>query len=88
MLIIGRVSQVGLLFVGFLFRNKSSVESLSRLVIHPHQGSIYSACFSQDGTKIASSGASKTLKVSKQACFFECTCVFLCVCVITIMKAK
>uniref|UniRef100_A0A8C3A8M0 Apoptotic peptidase activating factor 1 n=1 Tax=Cyclopterus lumpus TaxID=8103 RepID=A0A8C3A8M0_CYCLU len=49
----------------FEWLNKSSVESLSRLVIHPHQGSIYSACFSQDGAKIASSGASKTLKVFK-----------------------
>ncbi|XP_019128716.2 apoptotic protease-activating factor 1 isoform X2 [Larimichthys crocea] len=49
----------------FDWLNKSSVESLSRLVIHPHQGSIYSACFSHDGTKIASSGASKTLKVFK-----------------------
>ncbi|XP_038150125.1 apoptotic protease-activating factor 1 isoform X2 [Cyprinodon tularosa] len=45
--------------------NKSSVENLSRLVIHPHLGSIYSACFSHDGTKIASCGASKTLKVFK-----------------------
>uniref|UniRef100_A0A8C4ITW3 Apoptotic protease-activating factor 1 n=1 Tax=Dicentrarchus labrax TaxID=13489 RepID=A0A8C4ITW3_DICLA len=49
----------------FDWLNKNSVESLSRLVIHPHQGSIYSACFSHDGTKIASSGASKTLKVFK-----------------------
>ncbi|XP_070709625.1 apoptotic protease-activating factor 1 [Pempheris klunzingeri] len=47
----------------FDWLNKSSVESLSRLVIHPHQGSIYSACFSHDGAKIASCGASKTLKV-------------------------
>uniref|UniRef100_A0AAQ5Y8I2 Apoptotic protease-activating factor 1 n=1 Tax=Amphiprion ocellaris TaxID=80972 RepID=A0AAQ5Y8I2_AMPOC len=46
-------------------KNKSGVENLSRLVIHPHQGSIYSACFSHDGTKIASCGASKTLKVFK-----------------------
>ncbi|XP_075327788.1 apoptotic protease-activating factor 1 isoform X2 [Odontesthes bonariensis] len=45
--------------------NKSGVDSLSRLVIHPHQGSIYSACFSHDGTKIASCGASKTLKMFK-----------------------
>ncbi|XP_041833714.1 apoptotic protease-activating factor 1 isoform X2 [Melanotaenia boesemani] len=45
--------------------NESSVESLSRLVIHPHQGSVYSACFSHDGTKIASCGGSKTLKVFK-----------------------
>lgn len=50
--------------VVYLFRNKNLVESLSRLVIHPHQGSIYSACFSHDGTKIASCGACKTLKVS------------------------
>lgn len=45
--------------------NKNCVENLSRLVIHPHQGCIYSACFSHDGTKIASCGASKTLKVFK-----------------------
>ncbi|XP_045927934.1 apoptotic protease-activating factor 1 isoform X2 [Micropterus dolomieu] len=49
----------------FDWLNKSSVESLSRLVIHPHQGSIYSACFSHDGAKIATSGASKTVKVFK-----------------------
>ncbi|XP_031714792.1 apoptotic protease-activating factor 1 [Anarrhichthys ocellatus] len=49
----------------FEWLNKSSVESLSRLVIHPHQGSISSACFSQDGAKIASCGACKTLKVFK-----------------------
>lgn len=56
-------SRRGKLYFDWL--NKSSVESLSRLVIHPHQGSIYSACFSHDGTKIASAGASKTLKVFK-----------------------
>ncbi|XP_074554681.1 apoptotic protease-activating factor 1 isoform X2 [Halichoeres trimaculatus] len=49
----------------FDWLNKDSVESLSLLVIHPHQGSIYSACFSHDGAKIASCGASKTLKVFK-----------------------
>lgn len=49
----------------FDWLNKSSVESLSRLVLHPHQGSIYSACFSHDGARIASCGASKTLKVFK-----------------------
>uniref|UniRef100_A0A673B0B3 Apoptotic protease-activating factor 1 n=1 Tax=Sphaeramia orbicularis TaxID=375764 RepID=A0A673B0B3_9TELE len=53
----------GKLYIDWL--NKSSVESLSLLVIHPHQGSIYSACFSHDGTKIASCGASKMLKVFK-----------------------
>ncbi|RVE56651.1 hypothetical protein OJAV_G00223590 [Oryzias javanicus] len=42
--------------------NETSVESLSRLVIHPHQGSLY-ACLSNDGTKIASCGATKNLKV-------------------------
>uniref|UniRef100_UPI0037E716A8 apoptotic protease-activating factor 1 n=1 Tax=Semicossyphus pulcher TaxID=241346 RepID=UPI0037E716A8 len=45
--------------------NEGSVEGLSRLVLQPHQGSIYSACFSHDGAKIASCGASKTLKVFK-----------------------
>ncbi|XP_056878043.1 apoptotic protease-activating factor 1 [Takifugu flavidus] len=49
----------------FDWLNKNSMESLSLLVIHPHQGSVYSACFSHDGTKIASSGACKTLKVFK-----------------------
>lgn len=49
----------------FDWLNKSSVESLSLLVIHPHQGSLYSACFSHDGAKIASCGAGKTLKVFK-----------------------
>ncbi|XP_026218366.1 apoptotic protease-activating factor 1 [Anabas testudineus] len=47
----------------FDWLNKSSVESLSRLVIHPHQGAVYSACFSHDGTRIASCGTSKTVKV-------------------------
>ncbi|KAK7886125.1 hypothetical protein WMY93_025746 [Mugilogobius chulae] len=49
----------------FDWLNKKCVESLSLLVIHPHQGSLYSACFSHDGAKIASCGASKTLKVFK-----------------------
>ncbi|XP_076862902.1 apoptotic protease-activating factor 1 isoform X2 [Brachyhypopomus gauderio] len=47
--------------------NKSSLESLSRLVIHPQQNSVYHACFSRDGSKIASCGASSTLRV------FRCT---------------
>ncbi|KAM6895528.1 apoptotic protease-activating factor 1 [Xenentodon cancila] len=47
--------------------NKRSVENLSRLVIHPHQGSLYSACFSHDGTKIASCGGSKMVKVFKSS---------------------
>lgn len=45
--------------------NKNSMDSLSRLVMHPHQRSIYHACFSKDGSKIASCGASKTLRVFK-----------------------
>ncbi|KAJ8392364.1 hypothetical protein AAFF_G00077280 [Aldrovandia affinis] len=45
--------------------NKSRLESLSRLVVQPHQGSIYSACFSQDGLKIASCGSSSTVQVFK-----------------------
>ncbi|MCI4382137.1 hypothetical protein PGIGA_G00260270 [Pangasianodon gigas] len=45
--------------------NKSSLESLSRLVLHPHQNSVYYVCFSRDGKKIASCGASKTLRVFK-----------------------
>ncbi|KAG7249531.1 hypothetical protein CRUP_032498, partial [Coryphaenoides rupestris] len=35
------------------------------LVVQPHLGSIYSACFSHDGAKIAACGASKTLRVFK-----------------------
>ncbi|XP_030633054.1 apoptotic protease-activating factor 1 [Chanos chanos] len=45
--------------------NKSSLENLSALVVQPHQGSIYHACFSSDGSKIASCGASKTVRVFK-----------------------
>ncbi|XP_061815510.1 apoptotic protease-activating factor 1 [Nerophis lumbriciformis] len=43
--------------------SKSGAESLCRLVIQPQQSSVYAACFSHDGTKIASCGASKTVKV-------------------------
>uniref|UniRef100_A0A673AXV7 Apoptotic protease-activating factor 1 n=1 Tax=Sphaeramia orbicularis TaxID=375764 RepID=A0A673AXV7_9TELE len=50
----------GKLYIDWLYAS-----NLSLLVIHPHQGSIYSACFSHDGTKIASCGASKMLKVFK-----------------------
>ncbi|XP_043092997.1 apoptotic protease-activating factor 1 isoform X1 [Puntigrus tetrazona] len=45
--------------------NKNSQDSLSRLVMHPHQGSVYYACFSKDGSKIASCGANKALRVFK-----------------------
>ncbi|XP_062338811.1 apoptotic protease-activating factor 1 isoform X1 [Osmerus eperlanus] len=47
------------------WQNKSSLESLSRLIVQPHQGSIYHACFSHDGAKIASCGASPKLRVFK-----------------------
>uniref|UniRef100_A0A8C6UB98 Apoptotic protease-activating factor 1 n=1 Tax=Neogobius melanostomus TaxID=47308 RepID=A0A8C6UB98_9GOBI len=56
-------SSRGKLFFDWL--NKNCVENLSLLVIHPHQGSLYSACFSHDGSKIASCGASKSLKMFK-----------------------
>lgn len=56
-------SSGGKLFFDWL--NKKCVENPSLLVIHPHQGSLYSACFSHNGTKIASCGASKSLKVFK-----------------------
>ncbi|KAG9345687.1 hypothetical protein JZ751_008831, partial [Albula glossodonta] len=46
--------------------NKSRLESLSRLVVQPHQESICYACFSQDGNKFASCGkSSNTVKVFK-----------------------
>uniref|UniRef100_A0A673IS22 Apoptotic protease-activating factor 1 n=1 Tax=Sinocyclocheilus rhinocerous TaxID=307959 RepID=A0A673IS22_9TELE len=45
--------------------NKNNQDSLSRLVMHPHQGSVYYACFSKDGSKIASCGANKALRVFK-----------------------
>uniref|UniRef100_A0A674D400 Apoptotic peptidase activating factor 1 n=1 Tax=Salmo trutta TaxID=8032 RepID=A0A674D400_SALTR len=50
---------------GGLYLDWISLKSLSRLVVQPHQGSIYAACFSHDGTKIASCGSSKTLRVFK-----------------------
>ncbi|KAI2665386.1 Apoptotic protease-activating factor 1 [Labeo rohita] len=45
--------------------NANNQDSLSRLVVHPHQGSVYYACFSKDGSKIASCGANKALRVFK-----------------------
>ncbi|XP_067283441.1 apoptotic protease-activating factor 1 [Pseudorasbora parva] len=45
--------------------NKNRQDSLSLLVLHPHQRSVYYACFSKDGSKIASCGASRTLRVFK-----------------------
>ena len=44
-------------------RNHSGVDSVSRLVVQPHLGPVYSACFSHDGSKIASCGASNMLRV-------------------------
>ncbi|CAL8318870.1 unnamed protein product [Lota lota] len=49
----------------FDWLNHSGVDSVSHLVVQPHLGSIYSACFSHDGSKIASCGASKMLRVFK-----------------------
>uniref|UniRef100_A0A8C1JU26 Apoptotic protease-activating factor 1 n=1 Tax=Cyprinus carpio TaxID=7962 RepID=A0A8C1JU26_CYPCA len=45
--------------------NKNNQDSLSLLVMHPHQGSVYYAGFSKDGSKIASCGANKALRVFK-----------------------
>ncbi|TRY57844.1 hypothetical protein DNTS_017643 [Danionella cerebrum] len=45
--------------------NKNSESSLSRLVMQPHQGPVYYACFSKDGSKIASCGGNKALRVFK-----------------------
>nr|XP_055046706.1 apoptotic protease-activating factor 1 isoform X1 [Misgurnus anguillicaudatus]XP_055046707.1 apoptotic protease-activating factor 1 isoform X1 [Misgurnus anguillicaudatus] len=45
--------------------NNNSMDSLSRLVMNPQQGSIYYACFSRDGSKIASCGTNKNLRVFK-----------------------
>ncbi|KAK2892733.1 hypothetical protein Q8A67_012721 [Cirrhinus molitorella] len=45
--------------------NTNNEDSLSRLVMHPHQGSVYYACFSKDGSKIASCGANKALRLFK-----------------------
>lgn len=54
--------------VFWLFRNKNNQDSLSLLVMHPHQGSVYYACFSKDGSKIASCGANKALRVNISLC--------------------
>uniref|UniRef100_A0A8C8VR31 Apoptotic protease-activating factor 1 n=1 Tax=Pelusios castaneus TaxID=367368 RepID=A0A8C8VR31_9SAUR len=45
--------------------NKKSMKNLSRLVVRPHTDAVYHACFSQDGQRIASCGADKTLQVFK-----------------------
>uniref|UniRef100_A0ABK0LF43 Apoptotic peptidase activating factor 1 n=1 Tax=Rattus norvegicus TaxID=10116 RepID=A0ABK0LF43_RAT len=45
--------------------NKKTIKNLSRLVVRPHTDAVYHACFSQDGQRIASCGADKTLQVFK-----------------------
>ncbi|XP_049740084.1 apoptotic protease-activating factor 1 isoform X1 [Elephas maximus indicus] len=45
--------------------NKKNIKNLSRLVVRPHTDAVYHACFSEDGQRIASCGADKTLQVFK-----------------------
>ncbi|XP_039327617.1 apoptotic protease-activating factor 1 isoform X1 [Saimiri boliviensis] len=45
--------------------NKKTIMNLSRLVVRPHTDAVYHACFSEDGQRIASCGADKTLQVFK-----------------------
>ncbi|XP_016078670.1 PREDICTED: apoptotic protease-activating factor 1 isoform X3 [Miniopterus natalensis] len=45
--------------------NKKNIKNLSRLVVRPHTDAVYHACFSEDGHRIASCGADKTLQVFK-----------------------
>nr|XP_023415719.1 apoptotic protease-activating factor 1 isoform X4 [Loxodonta africana] len=45
--------------------NKKNMKNLSRLVVRPHTDAVYHACFSEDGQRIASCGADKTLQVFK-----------------------
>ncbi|XP_061108853.1 apoptotic protease-activating factor 1 [Conger conger] len=45
--------------------NQRRLENVSRLVVQPQQGSIYYACFSQDGHKVASCGSGSTVQVFK-----------------------
>ncbi|XP_043825125.1 apoptotic protease-activating factor 1 isoform X1 [Dromiciops gliroides] len=45
--------------------NKKTIKKLSRLVVRPHTDAVYHACFSEDGQRIASCGADKTLQVLK-----------------------
>ncbi|MGH0124127.1 UNVERIFIED_CONTAM: hypothetical protein FKN15_016140 [Acipenser sinensis] len=52
--------------IAYLYcRNKSSLESLSRLIVRPHKGAVYYACFSHNWQQIASCGSDKTLQVFK-----------------------
>ncbi|XP_060051599.1 apoptotic protease-activating factor 1 isoform X2 [Erinaceus europaeus] len=45
--------------------NKKNIKNLSRLVVRPHTDAVYHACFSEDGQRIASCGADRTLQVFK-----------------------
>ncbi|XP_043943141.1 apoptotic protease-activating factor 1 [Protopterus annectens] len=43
--------------------NRNSLQSLCRMVFRPHADTVYHACFSQDGQKIASCGSDRTVQV-------------------------
>ncbi|KAF6117361.1 apoptotic peptidase activating factor 1 [Phyllostomus discolor] len=53
----------GMLYLEWI--NKKTIKNLSRLVVRPHTDTVYHACFSADGHRIASCGADKTLQVFK-----------------------
>ncbi|KAB1270231.1 Apoptotic protease-activating factor 1 [Camelus dromedarius] len=53
----------GMLYLEWI--NKKNIKNLSRLVVCPHTDAVYHACFSEDGQRIASCGADKTLQVFK-----------------------
>ncbi|KAM6215658.1 apoptotic protease-activating factor 1 isoform 2-T2 [Rhynchocyon petersi] len=53
----------GMLYLEWV--NKKTIKNLSRLVVRPHTDAVYHACFSEDGQRIASCGADKTLQVFK-----------------------
>uniref|UniRef100_A0A8D2EF29 Apoptotic peptidase activating factor 1 n=1 Tax=Theropithecus gelada TaxID=9565 RepID=A0A8D2EF29_THEGE len=53
----------GMLYLEWI--NKKNITNLSRLVVCPHTDAVYHACFSEDGQRIASCGADKTLQVFK-----------------------
>ncbi|XP_060269072.1 apoptotic protease-activating factor 1 isoform X11 [Ovis aries] len=51
----------GMLYLEWV--NKKNMKNLSRLVVRPHTDAVYHACFSEDGQRIASCGADKTLQI-------------------------
>ncbi|XP_044797396.1 apoptotic protease-activating factor 1 isoform X4 [Bubalus bubalis] len=53
----------GMLYLEWV--NKKDMKNLSHLVVRPHTDAVYHACFSEDGQRIASCGADKTLQVFK-----------------------